>query len=102
MRVRRPGGGNAAMTAKKLTATAERRPSLGLESFEKGVKAMGKRDFARAAEIFGELIAAYPGERELLERARSYQTLCARAVEDAKRPSFRPKSIEETLNHAVY
>jgi tetratricopeptide (TPR) repeat protein len=88
------------MSGKKTAAVADRRSSQALDLFEKAVKALGKRDYARAREHFAALIESHPDERDVLERARTYLALCARALD--KRPSFRPKSFEEFLNYGVY
>jgi tetratricopeptide (TPR) repeat protein len=88
------------MSGKKTAAVGDRRSSHALDLFEKAVRALGKRDYARAREHFEALIEAHPDERDVLERARTYMALCARALD--KRPSFRPKSFEEFLNYGVY
>ena len=85
------------MTVKK---PATPRSNQGLDTFEKAVKALGKRDYERAKELLDELIAAHPEERDILERARAYRTLCARELE--RKPSYRPKTFEEQLNYGVY
>jgi tetratricopeptide (TPR) repeat protein len=77
----------------------DKRASPGLEAFERAVKALGKKDFERAADLLDALIEAHPDEKELLERARSYRAICERALE--KRPG-RPRSFEDLLNHGVY
>lgn len=84
----------------KKTAAAERRLSHALEIFEKGMKALGKREYERARELFDELIRSHGEERDLAERALAYRTLCERALD--KRPAFRPKSFEELLNYGVF
>ena len=76
----------------------DKRTSQALEAYEKAVKALGKKDFERALDLFDALIEAYPTERDLLERARSHRAICERALE--KRP--RPRSFEDLLNHGVY
>ncbi len=86
------------MTVKK--AAAGRSNQQGIETFEKAVKALGKRDYERAKDLLDELITAYPDERDLIERASTYRTLCERALE--KKPSYRPKTFEEMLNYGVY
>jgi tetratricopeptide (TPR) repeat protein len=81
-------------------AAVDKRPGPALELFEKAVKALGKKDFDRALDLFDTLIEQHPQEKELLERARAYRTVCERATE--KRPSFRPKGFEDLLNYGVY
>jgi len=86
------------MSVKK--AAGERKGSQGLDLFEKAVKALGKKDYERALELFDSLIASHPQERDLVERARAYRTVCERAAE--KRPAFRPKTFEELLHYGVF
>jgi len=91
------------MTGKKAAAgTTERRSSQALDVFEKAVRALGKKEYERARDLLDGLIESHPEERDLLERARSYRTFCERTLAEAKRPSFRPKSFEDMLNHGVF
>ena len=83
------------MTAKKPAPVVDRRSQQAIETFEKAMKAMGKHDYDRAREHFDALLGGFPEERDLLERARSYRSVCERALE--KRPAFRPKTFEELL-----
>ena len=87
------------MSVKKASA-GERKGSQALELFEKAVKALGKKDYERALELFDSLIAGHAGERDLVERARAYRAACERATE--KRPVFRPKTFEEILHYGVF
>jgi tetratricopeptide (TPR) repeat protein len=87
------------MTGKKASL-AERRSTQSLELFEKALRALARKDFDRAQDILGELIRAYPDERDLLDRARAYQALCERSL--GKRPASRPKSFEDLLNYGVF
>jgi tetratricopeptide (TPR) repeat protein len=87
------------MSVKKASA-GERKTSQALELFERGVKALGKKDYERALEIFDSLISSHPDERDLLERARAYRAACERASE--KRPAFRPKTFDELLHYGVF
>lgn len=86
--------------AVKKAPVAQRRSGQAIEQFEKAVKALGKRDYEKAQQLLDELIAGHPGERDLLERARSYRTLCERALE--RKPSFRPKTFEDLLTYGVF
>jgi tetratricopeptide (TPR) repeat protein len=92
------GGREASMGDKKAAAVQDRRAGHALELFEKAVKALGKKDFERASGLLDELIESYPEERDLLERARAFRTLCERSRE--KRHS-RLKSFEDLLNYGV-
>jgi tetratricopeptide (TPR) repeat protein len=88
------------MSERKPTASADRRMGPALELFERAVKALGKKDFERARDLLETLIDEHAQERELVERARAYRTVCERAQE--KRPQFRPKGFEDLLNYGVY
>ena len=81
-------------------AIADRRFTQALEIYERAVKALGKKDYERALEHFDNLLENHPEERDLLERARAYHTVCERALE--KKPSFRPKGFEDLLNYGVF
>jgi tetratricopeptide (TPR) repeat protein len=87
------------MSVKKASA-GERKTSQALELFERGVKALGKKDYEKALEVFDSLISSHPDERDLLERARAYRAACERASE--KRPAFRPKTFDELLHYGVF
>lgn len=49
--------------------------------YERGLQALQRRDFAAAADALRNVIARYPDERELLERARLYLKVCERELE---------------------
>ncbi len=74
----------------------DRRYQQALELFERGVKALGRKDFDRARDLFDELLESHSDHKELLERARAYRAMCNRS----RRPG-RPKTFEELLNYGV-
>ncbi len=74
----------------------DRRYQHALDLFTRGVKALGRKDFDRARELFDALLADHSDQKELLERARAYRAMCNRT----RRPS-RPKTFEELLNYGV-
>jgi tetratricopeptide (TPR) repeat protein len=76
---------------------APRRPAFyeALAIYETGVRALQRHDFAAAADSLRGVIQSYPGERELVERARLYLQVCER--ETARRPSG-----PQTPSEAVY
>lgn len=84
----------------KKAPVAEKRPNPSVELFERAVKAFGKKDYAKAQGVLGDLVASYPEERDLLDKVRAYQLLCERAL--GKRASFRPKTFEDLLNYGVF
>ena len=75
------------MSAKKPAPAVDRRSQQAIETFEKAMKALGKHDYERAREHFDALIAGFPEERDLLERARSYRAVCERALRASVPPS---------------
>jgi tetratricopeptide (TPR) repeat protein len=83
----------------KKAPVVDRRHGQALDVFERAVKALGRKDFERAADLLDDLMGSYSDERDLVERARSYRAFCERAL--GKRPP-RPKSFEDLLNHGVY
>ena len=87
------------MSGKKVAVVVDRRHGQALDMYEKAVKALGRKDFERAATLLDDLIESHADERDLVERARSYRAFCERAL--GKRPP-RPKSFEDLLNHGVY
>jgi tetratricopeptide (TPR) repeat protein len=64
-----------------------RRPAFyeALAIYETGVRALQRHDFEAAANSLRSVIQGYPGERELVERARLYLQVCER--ETSRRPS---------------
>jgi tetratricopeptide (TPR) repeat protein len=90
------------MSTKKPVAPVDRRTAQAIEVFEKGVKAVGKRDFERAQAAFDEVIGSYPEERDVVERARAYRAVCERSLSEAKRANYRPKGFEDLVNQGVY
>jgi Tfp pilus assembly protein PilF len=64
-----------------------RRPAFyeALAVYETGVRALQRHDFEAAADSLRDVIQRYPGERELVERAKLYLQVCER--ETARRPS---------------
>jgi len=87
------------MATKKVAAGSDRRFSQAVEAFEKAMKALGKRDYEKARELFDQLIESHPEERDVLDRARSYRDACAAALET--RPAVKPKGFEAIMSEAV-
>jgi tetratricopeptide (TPR) repeat protein len=87
------------MSAKKASV-GERRGAHALELFEKAMKALGRKDYEKALGLFDSLIEDHAEERDLVERAKTYRSVCERAVE--KKPAFRPKTFEELLHYGVF
>ncbi len=85
-------------TVQKPTRTPvqDRRYQQAVDLFTRGVKALGRKDFDRARELFDALFEEHPDQKELLERARTYRAMCSKT----RRPG-RPKTFEELLNYGV-
>jgi tetratricopeptide (TPR) repeat protein len=81
-------------------APAPRRPAFyeALAVYETGVRALQRHDFEAAASSLRTVIQGYPGERELVERARLYLQVCER--ETARRPSG-PQTASESVYAAT-
>jgi len=60
--------------------------------------ALQRHDYAGAAAVFQELLAGFPRERALLDRARVYLGICAREL--LSRPPT-PQTVEERLTAAT-
>ncbi len=81
-------------------APPPRRPAFyeALAVYETGVRALQRHDFEAAASSLRSVIQGYPGERELVERARLYLQVCER--ETARRPSG-PQTASESVYAAT-
>ena len=88
------------MSSRKPVSPADKRSQAAIDLFEKGARALGKRDFDKAKDHFEGVVAQFPDERDVVERARAYLVLCARALD--KRPAFKPKTFDEVLHQGVY
>ena len=66
--------------------------------YEKGLDALQRRNFQSAAEAFHTVLAGYPDERELHERARLYLKVCER---EAITTAPAPQSSEELVYAAT-
>ncbi|HXW06087.1 MAG TPA: tetratricopeptide repeat protein [Vicinamibacterales bacterium] len=67
--------------------------------YEGAVRLLQRHEFAAAAEQFRAVIAGYPDERELLERARLYLRVCER--ETSRQPAASPRTPEERVYAAT-
>lgn len=74
----------------------DRRYQQAVELFERAAKALGKKDFDRASELFDQLLDSHADQSDLVERARTYRALCERS-----RRTARPRTFEELLNYGV-
>jgi tetratricopeptide (TPR) repeat protein len=78
------------------------RASQAVDLFEKAVKALGRKEYEKAREHFDAIVTGHPDERDVAERARSYRSVCDRALADGKRAAYKPKGFDELLNHGVF
>ncbi len=78
-----------------------RKPAFyeALAIYESGVRALQRHDFAAGAGNFRDVIQRYPGERELVDRARLYLQVCER--ETARQPSPPPQTAAESVYAAT-
>jgi len=66
--------------------------------FEAGIAAFQRNAYSQAAEIFRRLLASFPSEGSVADRARTYLGICDRAL--AARPAG-PQTAEERLTAAT-
>ena len=88
------------MSTRKPASPADKRSQAAIDLFEKGAKALGKRDYEKARDHFDGVVSQFPDERDVVERARAYLVVCARALD--KKPAFKPKTFDEVLHQGVY
>lgn len=64
-----------------------------VSAYERGIAALQRRDYLAAADAFRDLMARFPEERELQERAQVYLRVCERELAAAA----APRTAEERL-----
>lgn len=64
-----------------------------VSAYERGIAALQRRDYQAAADAFRDLMARFPEERELQERAQVYLRVCERELAAAA----TPRTTEERL-----
>jgi len=64
-----------------------------VSAYERGIAALQRRDYQAAADAFRDLMARFPEERELQERAQVYLRVCERELAAAA----APRTAEERL-----
>jgi Tfp pilus assembly protein PilF len=64
-----------------------------VSAYERGIAALQRRDYQAAADFFRDLMARFPEERELQERAQVYLRVCERELAAAA----APRTAEERL-----
>jgi tetratricopeptide (TPR) repeat protein len=84
---------------KKAVPLPPPKPNPAIELFQKAFKLLNKKDFERAGGLLDKLIADFPEERDVVERARAYRAVCERSTE--RRPP-RPKTFDDLLHYGVF
>ena len=69
-----------------------------VHAYERGVEALQRRDYDRAAQLLESVIDRYPDEKELHERVRLYLNVCRR---QAAPPDRTPQTLEERVYAAT-
>jgi tetratricopeptide (TPR) repeat protein len=69
-----------------------------VRAYERGVGALQRRDYGRAAQLLEAVIDRYPDEKELHERVRLYLNVCRR---QAAPPDRTPRTLEERVYAAT-
>lgn len=64
-----------------------------VSAYERGIAALQRRDYQAAANAFRDLMARFPEERELQERAQVYLRVCERELAAAA----APRTTEERI-----
>jgi tetratricopeptide (TPR) repeat protein len=66
--------------------------------YERGLEALQRHDYPKAADLFESVLRQYPEERELHERVRLYLNICKR---HAAPREVAPKTVDERLYAAT-
>jgi tetratricopeptide (TPR) repeat protein len=66
--------------------------------YERGLEALQRHDYEKAAAVLESVLREYPEEKELHERVRLYLSICAR---QAARREPAPRTVEELLYAAT-
>jgi tetratricopeptide (TPR) repeat protein len=76
-----------------------RRPTYpeAVARYEQGIRSLQEHKFQEASEAFRSVLAKYPEEKELNDRARLYLTLCERQLKSVP----EPRTAEERLYAAT-
>jgi tetratricopeptide (TPR) repeat protein len=65
-----------------------RSTAAALALLEKGIKLIYQKDFKKARQELRSLLESYPGESEILARARSYIQICEREEAAHRKPNI--------------
>ncbi len=67
--------------------TESKTTTAALSLLEKGIKLLYQKEIKKARQEFESILADYPGEAEIVARARSYLLICDREEAAHKKPS---------------
>ena len=89
------GGGADAPAAKKAQTLKElsKHTENARKDYDRGVAALQKKKLDEAERHFLDLIQKYPEERELVDRARVYLTVCERQRRDPRPALTEPEDF---------
>jgi tetratricopeptide (TPR) repeat protein len=84
-----------AVAVQEIPKAPERKSTYpdAVSAYERGIAALQRRDYQAAADAFRDLMARFPEERELQERAEVYLRVCERELAAAA----APRTTEERL-----
>lgn len=91
----RPERAAVRVAVQEVAKAPERQSSYpaAVGTYERGIAALQRRDYQSAADSFRDLMARFPEERELQERAQVYLRVCERELAAAA----APRTNEERL-----
>jgi tetratricopeptide (TPR) repeat protein len=84
---RKPSNHSAGTEAPSRLLRESKNTSAALALLEKGIKLIYQKEFKKARLELKNLLETYPGETEILARARSYIRICDREEPVHKRPA---------------
>lgn len=70
-----------------------------LVAFQKAVQAFREKDFAQAAKLFQDFIQRYDEEKEFVDRAKIYLTICENRLHP---PQISLENFEDYYHYSVY
>jgi len=89
------GGASESASAKKAQTLKElsKHTENARKDYDRGVSALQKKKLDEAERNFTDLIQKYPEERELVDRARVYLTVCQRQRRDPRPALSEPEDF---------
>ncbi|MBI4456859.1 MAG: tetratricopeptide repeat protein [Acidobacteria bacterium] len=96
--IKRIQAAQAAAAEKALAARKKDEKTL-LDLYERGIKSLYNKNYQQAMDLFEKLIAKYPEEVELADRARNFVKICQ--SQGATRKLLQPKTADEMFDLGV-